>query len=84
MPILMHAITGLTGCDERCYDAKHDTCVCVCGGVNHGRGLRRASENARRIAEQQGQTSLTLESAPAPAPRTENAAPEPAPAFRLY
>lgn len=82
MPMLMHAITGFTGCDERCYDAKHETCVCVCGGVNHGRGLRRASENARRIAARLGQSSLTLE--PAPAACTENTAPEPAPVFRLY
>ena len=83
MPMLMHAITGFTGCDDRCYDAKHQTCVCVCGGVNHGVGLRRASENARRIAARQGQTSLTLE--PAPAPGTEPApAPEPAPVFQLY
>jgi len=68
MPILMHAITGFTGCDERCYDAKHETCVCVCGGLNHGRGLRRASENTRRIAARQGQTSLFADPAPEPAP----------------
>ena len=58
MPQLMHAISGLTACDERCYNAKHRTCICVCGGINHGRGLVRASENTRRLKERQGQQPL--------------------------
>lgn len=31
-------------CDERCYNAKRLGCSCVCGGKNHGLGLRRALE----------------------------------------
>jgi hypothetical protein len=58
MPILIHAAAGMTGCNEACYDAKAGICSCVCGGINHGRGFKRASENARRIAERQGQQSL--------------------------
>ncbi len=32
-------------CDERCYNAKHMTCHCVCGGRNHGVGLKQAIKN---------------------------------------
>ncbi len=32
-------------CDSRCYNAKSDECNCVCGGVNHGVGYRKAKEN---------------------------------------
>ena len=63
MPVLLAAITGLTACDARCYDARHATCTCVCGGINHGRGLTRAAENSRRMKETRGQFALF---APAP------------------
>ena len=33
-------------CDARCYDAKGDRCRCICGGRNHGVGLRKALDNA--------------------------------------
>jgi hypothetical protein len=37
-------------CDELCYDAKHDKCVCrACGGSNHGLGYEAAVENTRRL-----------------------------------
>jgi hypothetical protein len=36
-------------CDSRCYSAKHDKCVCICGGVNHRAGLRLAMENVRKV-----------------------------------
>ncbi len=39
-------------CDERCYNAKHPECTCICGGKNHGAGLRKATENTRLLAEQ--------------------------------
>ena len=68
MPQLLAAITGLTACDARCYDAKHTACKCVCGGINHGRGLLRAAENTRRMKERQGQQPLFSELAAAPAP----------------
>lgn len=34
------AITGR--CDARCYNAKGKKCNCVCGGVNHGKGINEA------------------------------------------
>lgn len=37
-------------CDELCYDAKHEKCVCrACGGSNHGLGYEAAVENTRRL-----------------------------------
>jgi len=39
-------------CNAQCYNAKFPTCVCVCGGKNHGVGLERAKENTREIAEE--------------------------------
>ncbi len=38
-----HNRTG--SCDARCHDAMHDDCECVCGGLNHGVGYKRAVEN---------------------------------------
>ncbi len=38
-------------CDARCYDAKEPECDCVCGGRNHGAGLKQAVENTRQMAE---------------------------------
>ncbi|MBA7680745.1 hypothetical protein ES703_89066 [subsurface metagenome] len=35
-------------CDARCYNARHPKCVCICGGVNHGVGLKNAVENIRQ------------------------------------
>jgi hypothetical protein len=32
-------------CDKRCYDAKHEDCDCVCGGINHGKGFDAAQKN---------------------------------------
>lgn len=38
-------------CDRGCYNAKHKPCDCqLCGGVNHGIGLERATANTRRLA----------------------------------
>jgi len=34
-------------CDARCYDAKHENCDCVCGGLNHGAGEQQAIINTR-------------------------------------
>lgn len=39
-------------CDERCYNAEHDHCECICGGKNHGVGYKKAVGNTReQIAE---------------------------------
>ena len=32
-------------CNARCYNAKGDTCVCICNHMNHGVGLEKAVEN---------------------------------------
>jgi len=32
-------------CDAGCYDAKGSDCHCICGGANHGVGLRIALED---------------------------------------
>lgn len=44
---------GLVGrCDANCYNAQHKHCDCICGGKNHGAGLRQAIQNAREMAEE--------------------------------
>lgn len=43
--------TRLGQCDAKCYNARHRACHCVCQGVNHGVGLRRAAENTRDFSE---------------------------------
>lgn len=43
---------GCTGrCDARCYDATEPECNCICGGLNHGKGLQGATDNTQRLAE---------------------------------
>lgn len=34
-------------CDARCYNAKGTKCTCICGGKNHGIGLKAALERTR-------------------------------------
>jgi hypothetical protein len=42
---------GVVGrCDANCYQAKGDTCTCICGGVNHGVGQQQAIKNTLEIA----------------------------------
>lgn len=36
-------------CDERCYDAKGDTCTCICGGKNHKAGKVQAERNTAEM-----------------------------------
>lgn len=44
---------GCTGrCDARCHDAASPDCECICGGINHGAGQKKAMENTQRLAEQ--------------------------------
>ena len=33
-------------CDARCYNAQGVDCDCICGGLNHGKGLDRACIDA--------------------------------------
>jgi hypothetical protein len=32
-------------CDAKCYNAKTPHCHCICGGRNHGAGLKQAHDN---------------------------------------
>jgi hypothetical protein len=38
-------------CDAKCYSAHASTCHCICGGTNHGAGIRLASDNTRKLAQ---------------------------------
>lgn len=48
-------------CDSRCYNAKTPTCICCCGGANHGVGLQKALDITKEIAEQITADQLELE-----------------------
>jgi hypothetical protein len=39
-------------CDAHCYEAKTPHCHCICGGKNHGAGLKKAQDNTREYCEQ--------------------------------
>lgn len=39
-------------CDAKCYEEKEDKCDCVCGGRNHGKGLKKALENTKEYSEE--------------------------------
>jgi len=34
-------------CDARCHNAKRQKCECICGGRNHGVGLKQAAKNTK-------------------------------------
>lgn len=36
-------------CDVRCYDAKGPTCKCICGGRNHGAGVKKGTDIIRDL-----------------------------------
>jgi len=38
-------------CDAKCYNAESPDCHCICGGKNHGVGLKKAIDNTRELAE---------------------------------
>ena len=40
---------GKRRCDEKCYNAKGDKCECCCNGVNHGVGLKKATEQTQSM-----------------------------------
>ncbi len=37
-------------CDAKCYGATGPICDCVCGGMNHGAGIKAAFENTSHLA----------------------------------
>lgn len=38
---------GERRCDARCYEGTGSDCDCICGGMNHGKGLEAARDNTR-------------------------------------
>jgi hypothetical protein len=40
-------------CDAKCYEAHGGECSCICGGINHGKGLEEARENTLALAKEQ-------------------------------
>lgn len=49
--IAVYGSEGCKGrCDARCYDAHEPHCDCICGGRNHGAGLKQAVDNTRQMA----------------------------------
>jgi hypothetical protein len=42
---------GERRCDEKCYGASGGKCGCVCGGMNHGKGLSVAMQNVEMNAK---------------------------------
>jgi hypothetical protein len=50
--IAVYNSDGCVGrCDAKCYNAKGDKCECICGGANHGVGLKQADANTQKMAE---------------------------------
>lgn len=50
--IAVYNSDGCVGrCDARCYNAKTPECDCICGGKNHGAGLKQAAENTEQMVE---------------------------------
>jgi hypothetical protein len=51
--ISVYTSEGCIGrCDSKCYEATECECTCVCHGANHGRGITKAMEQTRVMAEQ--------------------------------
>jgi hypothetical protein len=44
--------SGSRRCDAKCYNASTSKCTCICGGRNHGAGLKTAQLNTRQFAEE--------------------------------
>jgi hypothetical protein len=50
--ISVYTSEGCIGrCDSKCYEATERECTCVCHGANHGRGITKAMEQTRIMAE---------------------------------
>lgn len=48
--IAVYSSDGCEGrCDARCHNATNPECDCICGGRNHGKGLKQAIENNRQM-----------------------------------
>ena len=50
--IAVYNSDGCVGrCDAHCYEATHPHCECICGGANHGAGLKQAQDNTREYCD---------------------------------
>jgi hypothetical protein len=52
-------------CDGTCHHAKHETCKCICGGVNHGvlnktNGPAKLDENTKELAVTMAEKGLVF------------------------
>ena len=51
--IAVYNSEGCVGrCDAKCYDAHEPECDCICGGMNHGAGQQKATDNTREYCEE--------------------------------
>jgi len=39
-------------CDAKCYEAVNPVCDCICGGLNHGAGLKKAIGNTEALTQE--------------------------------
>jgi len=47
--VAVYKFSGCVGrCDANCHEAKSPECTCICGGANHGVGLKQAMANTAR------------------------------------
>ena len=47
-------------CNSRCYNAKRIKCGCICNGLNHSKGLKQATENTIKAAEELAKQGLEV------------------------
>jgi hypothetical protein len=45
-------------CDAKCHNATGPDCYCICGGRNHGVGVKQAYSNTREMAADQIEETL--------------------------
>ncbi len=51
--VSVHNSSGCVGrCDANCYEATQPQCDCICGGRNHGAGLKKAQDNTRKYCDE--------------------------------
>lgn len=49
--IAVYDSQGCVGrCDAKCYNALLSECDCICRGMNHSNGERKAADNTREMA----------------------------------
>lgn len=46
---ILHPTTANRSCNAKCYNATGKRCTCICGGRNHGVGLKQAIKNSAQL-----------------------------------